>query len=54
MKNLFLSLAVCLMALCTMAEDINAVKFVQDETTDWYLLNTQPEVDGEPGKIIYV
>ena len=44
-KILFLSLA-CLMALCTMAqtEEINAVKFVQGQTTDWYLLSTNPEV----------
>lgn len=44
-KIIFLSLA-CLTALCAMAqtEEINAVKFVQGQTTDWYLLSTNPEV----------
>lgn len=44
-KIIFLSLA-CLTALCAMAqtEEINAVKFVQGQTIDWYLLSTNPEV----------
>ena len=44
-KLLILSIA-CLTALCAMAqtEEINAVKFVQNETTDWYLLSSNPEV----------
>ena len=53
-RIIFLSLA-CLMTLCAMAqvpEEINAVKFVQNETTDWYLLSSNPEVtfdvDGNP------
>ena len=45
-KSLILSLAMCLIALCAMAqtEEINAVKFVQGQTTDWYLLADNPEV----------
>lgn len=45
MRKLIL-FAACLMSIHAMAqaEDINAVKFVQGQTTDWYLLNTQPEV----------
>lgn len=36
--------AVCLMGISTMAQEINAVKFVQGTTTDWYLLSSHPEV----------
>ncbi len=40
----------CLMTLCAMAQvqlredEVTAVKFVQNETTDWYMLADNPEV----------
>ena len=48
-KIIFLSLA-CLMALSAMAQvqliedEVTAVKFVQGQTTDWYMLADNPEV----------
>ena len=35
-KFLIISLAMCLMGICAMAQEIDAVKVTQGETTDWY------------------
>ena len=43
-KFLIISLAMCLMGISAMAQEIDAVKFVQNETTDWYMLADNPEV----------
>ena len=46
MRKLMIFCAACLIGISAMAqaEDINAVKFVQGQTTDWYLLNDNLQV----------
>ena len=46
MRKLLIYCAACLMALCAWAQapTIDAVKFEQGSTTDWYLLSTTPTV----------
>ncbi len=44
MRKLFIFCAACLMGMSAMAQEMDAVKFVQNETTDWYLLTTKPKV----------
>ena len=51
MRKLLILCAACLMGVCAMAqieqgtlEDIDAVLFVQNETSDWYKLANEPTV----------
>ena len=43
MKKIILLFA-CLIGISAMAQDIDAVKFVQGSTTDWYMLSSMPSV----------
>ena len=44
MRKLFLFIAALTLCAGLWAQEINAVKFVQGQTTDWYLLADNPEV----------
>ncbi|MCQ2340381.1 MAG: hypothetical protein MJZ79_06360 [Paludibacteraceae bacterium] len=45
MKKLMILCAVCLMALCAMAQEINAISATQNGTTDWYPFGESNRID---------
>ena len=44
MRKLLIFCAACLIGISAMAQEIDAVKFVQNGTTDWYMLSAKPKV----------